>query len=79
MRCYYKYVKSLKEGNNRVMGKYSKNSKEKTVLAVYVLKEEKEQLQRLADEENITLSYLMRRIIQSHFKKIERKEKNKNK
>lgn len=52
---------------------------EKAVLSVYIPEEQKTRLQELAAQENLTLSYLMRIVIDSYFKKLERREKLKNK
>lgn len=52
---------------------------ERTVLSVYIPEEQKARLQELAAQENLTLSYLMRIVIESYFKKLERREKLKNK
>lgn len=52
---------------------------ERTILSVYIPQNQKARLQELAAQENLTLSYLMRIVIDSYFKKLERREKLKNK
>lgn len=52
---------------------------ERATLSVYIPKEQKARLKELSVQENLTLSYLMRIIIDSYLKKIERREKLKNK